>query len=466
MYCLAHAHLYRVHTRTSERDFMVFRFSLVALATLFVLPLAVGPATKAVHALDQHALDRLAVASSGPVGGEGLLILLAQVALIAGFGVQRLRRRVAEEDARRSEASYQRILDSQQARSGRAEDTIGRLEARNSAILRALPDLMFVMARDGTYLDFHARDLSQLLVPPDQFLGKKMGDVLPPDLSPRLMNALETAFATGDTIVAEYSLAFGGLKYYEARIVAVDTDRALSIVRDVTHARKTQDMNRSLAGRLLTSQEAERTRIARDLHDGVCQEVASITVDVSYLRQRIGELDNADVQVALLEVERRAASVAEALRRLSHGLHPTVLHHIGLVAALQSHCAEVERQHHLRLTFESNGEIEPVGQRVALSLFRIAQEALRNATRHGRAHHATVSLLRRADGGLEMSVVDDGVGFDPGAGSSSGGLGLVSIEERARLVKGDVDITSAPGQGTSVRVRVPAAAFGTASDSD
>jgi signal transduction histidine kinase len=272
------------------------------------------------------------------------------------------------------------------------------------------------------------------------------------------MRALERAFVTDDTVVAEYVLMMGGLRYFEARIVSIDADRALTIVRDVTHARRAQEMNRSLAGRLLTSQEAERTRIARDLHDGVCQEVASIAVDVSYLRQRIAGFDGTEVQQVLLAIERRAAGVAEALRRLSHGLHPTVLHHIGIVAALQAHCAEVERQQHLRVTFESGGEVEPVGPRVALSLFRIAQEALRNATHHGRARQVTVSLFRTASNGLEMTVLDDGAGFETAAAGSNGGLGLVSIEERVRLVHGEVEIRSAPGHGTSIRVRVPAGA--------
>ena len=440
---------------------MGLRFVFVAAATLAVLPLAIDPATNLVLVLSSSGLDgRPIAAASKALSGGGLLLLFAQVALIAAFVAQRARRQEAEDDARQSEARYQSALDSQTAQISRAEDTIGQLEARNSAILRALPDLMFVLRRDGTYLDYHARDRSELFVPPEQFLGKTMREVMPPELADRLMRALERAFVVHDTVVAEYSLMMGAMKHFEARIVSIDDERALTIVRDMTQARRAQEMNRSLAGRLLTSQETERTRIARDLHDGVCQEVASITVDISYLRQRIGGLESGEVHEVLLSVEQRAAAVAEALRRLSHGLHPTVLHHIGLVAALQAHCAEVERQHHLRVTFESAGEIEPVDQPAALSLFRIAQEALRNAVHHGHARQANVSLSRTATGGLELSVRDDGSGFEVGAAGSHGGLGLVSIQERVRLFDGDVDVKSAPGQGTSIRVRVPARASG------
>jgi two-component system sensor histidine kinase UhpB len=209
-----------------------------------------------------------------------------------------------------------------------------------------------------------------------------------------------------------------------------------------------------LAGRLINAQEAERTRIARDLHDGVCQDVAAISVDLSHLRQNTGDIQARDAQAMLLSLQSRTASVAETLRRLSHGLHPSVLNHIGLVAALQAQCAEVERQHRVRVKFFGDGDVEPASGLVALSLFRIAQEALRNSAIHGRARHASVSLSR-TDSELTLAVGDDGEGFDPVAARERGGLGLVSIEERARLMKGAMTIRSEPGRGTTIEVRVP-----------
>ena len=190
-----------------------------------------------------------------------------------------------------------------------------------------------------------------------------------------------------------------------------------------------------LAGRLINAQEAERTRIARDLHDGVCQDIAAISVDLSHVRQNAGDIQACDVQAMLLALQCRTAGVAETLRLLSHGLHPSVLNHIGLVAALQAQCAEVERQHRVHVRFYAEGEVEPAGGQVALSLFRIAQEALRNTAIHGHARHAKLSLARDHTD-LTLSVTDDGKGFDPMAARERGGLGLVSIEERARLNRG------------------------------
>jgi signal transduction histidine kinase len=209
-----------------------------------------------------------------------------------------------------------------------------------------------------------------------------------------------------------------------------------------------------LAGRWIAAQEEERTRIARDLHDDVCQDVAAISVDLSHLRRHGREMTNEEIETALLSIERRTAAVAETLRRLSHGLHPAVLEHVGLVAALQSHCAEIERQNHLDVRLFAEGRVEPIEPGIALSLFRIAQEALRNAARHAHARRVTVSIVRRRQR-LTMTVADDGRGFDLAAARKLGGLGLVSIDERVRLARGRVAIRSSRGTGTTIEICVP-----------
>jgi signal transduction histidine kinase len=252
------------------------------------------------------------------------------------------------------------------------------------------------------------------------------------------------------TLLAVGTILIGGLLAQRSR------RRQAESVAQATEAdlRRSHDRISDLAGRLITAQEAERARIARELHDGVCQDVAAISVDISHLRQRAGEMEVGAVRESLSDLQRRTASIAESLRLLSHGLHPSVLHHIGLVAALQAQCAEVERQRNVQVTFFADGEVEPASQLVAVSLFRIAQEALRNAARHGRARHATLSLAR-LDAELMLAISDDGVGFDVVAARQNGGLGLVSIEERARLVQGRVTFDSRPGRGTIVDVRIP-----------
>ena len=225
------------------------------------------------------------------------------------------------------------------------------------------------------------------------------------------------------------------------------------LVGKEAHLRTSYERIRDLAGRLITAQEAERSRIARELHDDACQEVAGVAVDISNLLHR-GVSREPAVQQALSSVHTRVTGLAESLRLLSHDLHPSVLQHIGLVAALEAHCAEAERHYDVQIRLVTDGEVEPTEPAVALALFRITQEALGNAARHGQARHATVALAR-SDDDLTLSVADDGVGFDIAGARQNGGLGLVSMEERARLVKGDVTIRSQLQQGTTIDVRVP-----------
>src|SRR5262249_38654668 len=142
---------------------------------------------------------------------------------------------------------------------------------------------------------------------------------------------------------------------------------------------------RQLAGRLITAKEAVRTRIARDLHDDVCQQLAVLSLNVSDLKRWGGSVQDADAQEALTILQRRTLNLIEVVRRLSHDLHPTSLRHIGLVAALEAHCFEVERRYDMQVSFRSEGELIDLPWDTTLCLFRIAQEGLRNAAKHANA---------------------------------------------------------------------------------
>lgn len=320
------------------------------------------------------------------------------------------------------------------------------------AILRAIPDLMFILKTDGTFVDYHARDESLLFAPPAAFLGKTVREIMPPEISERVMQAIAAAVPGGEPIVVEYDMTLDEQRSFEARIVYGGPDRMLTIVREVTETKRAIERNRDLAGRLITAQEGERTRIARDLHDGLCQEVASVTTELGTLRQRSDGMSASELAQTLYDLQRRSESIADSLRLLSHDLHPSGLRYTGLVAALRSHCVEVERQHEMKIAFVADGEIEPLRDVATLSMFRIAQEALRNAALHGLATQAQVTLRRR-NGSVILTVADFGKGFDVAA-ARNGGLGLVSIEERARLAQGSATFESRPGL-TTVRVEIP-----------
>lgn len=212
-----------------------------------------------------------------------------------------------------------------------------------------------------------------------------------------------------------------------------------------------------LAGRLIAGQDAERARIARDLHDDVSQQLAGLSIALSGLRRRMDELHlGEDVRAELRALHERATTLAQNVRHLSHDLHPTVLRHAGLGAALTSHCAELERAHGIRMTCSAQGDIASIDAEVALCLYRIAQEALRNAIAHAAADRVDVRLVRSGEH-AELTIEDDGRGFDVARSfEAEKGLGLVSIAERAKLAGGAVRIVAEPNRGTRVLARIPA----------
>jgi two-component system sensor histidine kinase UhpB len=151
-------------------------------------------------------------------------------------------------------------------------------------------------------------------------------------------------------------------------------------------------------------------------------------------------------------------ALADSVRRLSHDLHPATLGLLGLASAIKGHCLEVRKGQGVDVRFVADGDLGHVDREVAVCLFRMAQEALHNGLVHGNASHLVVTLARTR-GNVELTVVDDGAGFDPEAARRNGsGLGLVSMEERAYALGGEFHVASSPGLGTTVYVRVPAAA--------
>ena len=252
--------------------------------------------------------------------------------------------------------------------------------------------------------------------------------------------------------------------YYQA-VVAVmayelsrDVMRAAQLANDLRESeavlQATHLQIRELAGHLIESQEVERARIARDLHDDLSQQIAGLSIALSGFKRRVAALPGAATLPAEVSaIQQRAVELADNVRNLSHDLHPSVLVHAGLVAALSAHCAQLDRTQSVNVTFSAAGEFHSITTPTALCLYRVAQEALRNVVSHAAASHADVRLVR-LDGHAELTIADDGKGFTiaPGRGR---GLGLVSINERVRLCGGSVSMVTELNKGTRVRVQVP-----------
>ena len=343
-----------------------------------------------------------------------------------------------------------RAKEAQEEKEAQLRAAVTSAEVRSGAILRAIPDLMFVLLRDGTYVDYHARDPKLLFVPPSTFIGRKVRDVFPPALADLMMDGLERACQTDDVVVIEYELPMDEPRAYEARIVQAGTDRVLSIVRDVTESKRATELNRDLAGRLIVRQEIERQRIARELHDDVSQRIALINIEIDKI---IAHPGSEEWRGRLRMLSAHARDIAADVHHISYALHPSWLETLGLVPALQSLCRDASKQRNLHVTF-THGSIPPsMNANVSLCLYRIVQEALHNVARHSQTRDAHVSMTFEA-GCIALQIADAGVGFDP-TDTRSAGLGLASMRERVAVLKGQLAINAAPGAGTQITVRIP-----------
>ena len=213
----------------------------------------------------------------------------------------------------------------------------------------------------------------------------------------------------------------------------------------------TKDELRALAASLLTIQEEERARIARELHDDVVQRLAMTEVTLSRLRQDLSP-DAATLGDELLRVERLTAGLSRDIRGLSHQLHPAILDDLGLPAALEALAEEFQQSGLEEVLFEAEHLPDKIPPAISAALYRIAQEALRNVSKH--AAQATARIfLKEENGRLVLSIADTGNGIAPHSGRP--GLGIISMKERTQLIGGELTIASIPGEGTMVCVVVP-----------
>jgi signal transduction histidine kinase len=208
-----------------------------------------------------------------------------------------------------------------------------------------------------------------------------------------------------------------------------------------------------LSGRLMEAHEQERSRLARELHDDVGQRISFLAMDVAQLRERLPS-DVADAQGQATALQEAVVGLGRDVQEISHRLHSSKIDLLGLSAAASSFCKELASRHDLKVEYVDENVPSSLPEGVAISLFRVLQEALSNAVKHSGARRYQV-MLRGVDGELKLEVIDDGRGFDVAAAVNGQGLGLISMQERLNLVNGNVLIESKFGAGTTVRASVP-----------
>jgi signal transduction histidine kinase len=218
--------------------------------------------------------------------------------------------------------------------------------------------------------------------------------------------------------------------------------------------RISQQRLQELAGKLITAQEEERRRLAREIHDDLTQRLAGLSSKTGFLVQELADTASEEADQVLEEVHQELVRLSGDVHALSHELHPSMLEHLGLEDALRWECESFSSRSSVEASFSSTAVPDDISRELGICFYRIAQEALNNVARHADTNRASVSLCGKRDV-LELVIRDEGVGFDREKRSPSQGIGLESMVERARLIHAQLEIDSAPGRGTKVKVRVP-----------
>ena len=236
------------------------------------------------------------------------------------------------------------------------------------------------------------------------------------------------------------------------KFIQLDRGYVVAVVRDITERKLAEKTMSSLSRRLIEAQDQEDTRLARELSDDLSQRMALVTISLGLFERSVPDLPS-QAREQLHSISEVAAEVSSSIRDLSEQLHPSMLDILGLVPSVRSLCGEFSDQHNLQVHFVHDGIPEHVPTDVALCLFRITQEALRNVVKHSGAATAQVELSGQGDQ-IELCISDSGAGFRPESANAASGLGLTSMQERLRSVGGQLSVESEPSHGTRIRVRI------------
>lgn len=334
-----------------------------------------------------------------------------------------------------------------------------------STLADNVPALFSYVDRDWRYRFVNKRYEELFGLPGEEIKRMTMSELLGPEGYAKMRSDLDTAFQ-GQAVSFEYSLLVPGVgvRWFVAQYVPDQEAQGnvaglFILLSDITLLKITETALRereaqlqSLSAKLLRAQEEERRRLARELHDDFTQRQAALAID---LRTICVELSDSNPLVAfrLQQLGDSAERLVRDLQQLAHQLHPSILEHVGLEAAIREHVDEFAVRTGLSIEIMVRKVPKTVPLEQATCLYRVLQESLQNVRKHAEATTVLVRLLR-TDRGLGLCVHDDGQGFEQ-AQSGRKGLGLTSIEERVKGLNGTVRIYSNPGEGTEVHAWVP-----------
>lgn len=347
-------------------------------------------------------------------------------------------------------------------------DALRENEARKSAIMRVALDAIITIDSTGDIIELNSAAENIFTHSRHKLIGENILEIIPPSLREWFQAGLANHFsgekgpAVGSRIELPVMRADKSRFYAEFTITRIKLKGEPTFtvyIRDITQRKRAEEELRSLPQRIIKAQEVERSRVARELHDGVNQIIASVKMRIRNAQETLSP-----VQAATREILRRCDSLLvkalEENRRIAHNLHPADLNNLGFSAACQNLCKEFQARTNVpvqcRIALPAHNRLAPG---IELTLFRIVQEAINNIEKYAHARSTKLHITLKNDF-IRLKIQDDGKGFDPRKvklhkKEKGHGLGLTNMRERALSLGGNCDIVSAPAKGTTIDVRIP-----------
>lgn len=338
------------------------------------------------------------------------------------------------------------------------EDPIAALTAvEYEAVFRAAPNGIVLVDAEGAIRDLNPAAERMFGYDRDQLLGQRVEILVPVRSRPAHRDQREEYSAHPRARPMGIGMELTGrrkdggefpLEISLSPLRLGGDTQVIAVVYDVTERQRL----RAFGAGALRAAEEERQRIARELHDDTAQRLAALLIRLQ-VATRVSR--PSEREALLEEVREGLEEAADSVRRIARNLRPPVLDEVGVVEAIRTHARSLSEAHGLAIEVDSPRPEPRLAPERELALYRIVQEALSNVVRHAGADRASVTFTP-ADATLGVEIVDDGRGFDPVAVEREArGLGLLGMRERARYAGGEMEIDSAPGAGSHLRLRLP-----------
>jgi PAS domain S-box-containing protein len=340
-----------------------------------------------------------------------------------------------------------------------AEDALRQSEERFRLIANTAPVMIWMSGAEKQITYLNQIWLDYTGQPLDAVLGQRQIEVLHPDEAERCREMWAKAFEQREPFQMEHRLLRHDGEYrwvVTAGVPRYDVDGSfvgyIGTGVDITERKLAEEALSRVSQKLIEAHEEESTRIARELHDDINQRLAMVSMRLDHLKH--SPPASIDLKQEIGDVNREIADLVADIQALSHGLHPARLELLGLEEAAAGFCDEFAIRHSVTIDVHVESIPKALPRDLSLCLYRVLQEALQNVVKHSGSQHADVSLNGHINT-ITLTVKDSGAGFHAHEAMTGRGLGLTSMNERLRVIGGELSIHSQPGQGTMIHAVAP-----------